>query len=210
MKLLQAEFFRIFKKRENIIKLVISIILVILAFQFFNISGRYAESFNYPPVGDFFHNLIPLMNLNAVVSYGYPLIILLLSLFFIIKEPKNLNQFVLLMALQMFLRGLFYSMTHLGAPAARLDDFTQIGMIKTLDFTKDLFYSGHVAVPFLGFLIAKNRITKILCLLASIIMGFAVLAMHVHYSIDVFAAFFIAFGLYYATNKYLKSFIETK
>ena len=205
----KSEAYRLFRKRRNLIRLVASNLLLILAFQFFGISGRYAESFQSAPVGDWFHDLIPLMNLNFLVSYGYPLFILLLSLFFVIEEPKNLNAFVLMMALCMILRGLFYSMTHLGAPAARLDDYTNIGGASSLNFTQDLFFSGHVAIPFLGFLIAQNRRAKALSLTTSILMAFGVLAMHTHYSIDVFGAYFIAFGLYYAINKYLGRYIAT-
>jgi len=101
-------------------------------------------------------------------------------------------------------------MTHLGAPAIRLDDFTQIGAIKTLDFTKDLFFSGHIAIPLVGFLLIKNKKVKIISLIAAIAMSFGVLAMHVHYSIDVFAAPFIVFGIYYLINKYLNKYTETK
>lgn len=204
------EFFRIFKKKENLIKLIISLIILFVAFQLFNITGKYAESQNAPALGDWIHDHLHVIDLNWLVSWGYPVIITLLSLFFIIKEPKNINKFVIMVSAMMIIRGLFYSMTHLGAPLIRIDDVTDIAGIKTLDYTKDLFFSGHISVPFLGFLIAKNKKVKALSLLASIIMGFGVLAMHVHYSIDVFGGYFIVFGMFYIINKYLGKYIETK
>ncbi len=65
-----------------------------------------------------------------------------------------------------------------------------------MDFKNDLFFSGHTAVPFLGFLLFKNRKVKYTFLGASIIMAITVLLMHVHYSIDVFSAFFITYGTF--------------
>jgi hypothetical protein len=208
-KLANSETARILHKKATLMKLIPNIVILIIAFKIFGVLGRYAESFSYPAQGDFFHDLIPLMPLNPLVSYGYPLILLLLSLYFVLGEPAYLNSFVFMVAILIIVRSLFFSMTHLGAPAVRIDDFTEIGTMKTLNFTKDLFFSGHLAVPFLGFLIVKNKTARVLCLLASALMGFGVLAMHTHYSIDVFAAPFVTFGLFWLTNKYLGRYLKT-
>ena len=41
-------------------------------------------------------------------------------------------------------------------------------------------------------------------LASSIILGITVLLMHVHYSIDVFSAYFIVYGIYVLGNKFLR------
>ena len=66
-----------------------------------------------------------------------------------------------------------------------------LGNIEIINFTKDLFFSGHVSFAFLGYLLLrKEKIIGYLLLASSIFMSFAVLAMHLHYTIDVVAAFF--------------------
>jgi len=60
--------------------------------------------------------------------------------------------------------------------------------------TKDLFFSGHTATLFLLFLLAENKALKITFLIFTIIVGTAVLLQHVHYSIDVFMAPFVAYS----------------
>ena len=71
--------------------------------------------------------------------------------------------------------------------------------------TKDLFFSGHTAAMFLMFLCLKKRTDKILALLATIIIGIAVLIQHVHYTIDVIMAPFITYFLWIGSKKIVTS-----
>lgn len=67
--------------------------------------------------------------------------------------------------------------------------------------TKDLFFSGHTGTLFLVFLLAENKTMKTIFLILTIMVGSAVLLQHVHYSVDVFVAPFVAFGSYKIINK---------
>lgn len=60
--------------------------------------------------------------------------------------------------------------------------------------TKDLFFSGHTGTLFLLFLLVENKYLKTIFLAATILVGSAVLLQHVHYSVDVFVAPFVAYG----------------
>lgn len=60
--------------------------------------------------------------------------------------------------------------------------------------TKDLFFSGHTSTLFLLFLVAPGRVWKAVFLTCSLMVAGAVVLQHVHYTIDVFAAPFFAFG----------------
>jgi hypothetical protein len=59
-------------------------------------------------------------------------------------------------------------------------------------FSKDLFFSGHTATLFLFFLAAPWRLGRRLLLIATMLVGLAVLVQHVHWTIDVLAAPFFA------------------
>jgi len=72
--------------------------------------------------------------------------------------------------------------------------------------TKDLFFSGHTATLFLLFLLTKNKILKIIFLMSAVTVGIAVLLQHVHYSIDVFIAPFVAYSAFkIITNLHIKN-----
>ena len=71
--------------------------------------------------------------------------------------------------------------------------------------TKDLFFSGHTASMFLMFLCLKKRTDKILALLATIIIGIAVLLQHVHYTMDVVMAPVITYFLWIGSKKIVAS-----
>ena len=55
-------------------------------------------------------------------------------------------------------------------------------------FQKDLFFSGHTATIFLFYLAAPWRVGRPLLLVATVLVGLAVLVQHVHWTVDVLAA----------------------
>ncbi len=59
---------------------------------------------------------------------------------------------------------------------------------------KDLFFSGHTAIVFLCALASRRRAWKAVCLAATVAVAVGVILQHVHYSADVFAAPFFAYG----------------
>jgi len=59
--------------------------------------------------------------------------------------------------------------------------------------TKDLFFSGHTSFMFLMYLVCNTKI-KPLFLLFTFLVGTCVLLQHVHYTVDVLVAPFIAYG----------------
>jgi len=67
--------------------------------------------------------------------------------------------------------------------------------------TKDLFFSGHVSTMFLFFLAMPHRSLKYFFLVATVLVSVFILLQHVHYSIDVIAAPFVAWISYRLVQK---------
>ncbi|MES2003431.1 MAG: phosphatase PAP2-related protein [Bacteroidota bacterium] len=67
--------------------------------------------------------------------------------------------------------------------------------------TKDLFYSGHTATQFLIFLCLHKKTDKLIALFSTITVAALVLVQHVHYTIDVLAAFVITYFVYLLGKK---------
>lgn len=59
--------------------------------------------------------------------------------------------------------------------------------------TKDLFFSGHTSTLFLLFLTAQGKWLRTVFLVCTIAVGIAVLVQHVHWTVDVLVAPFIAY-----------------
>ncbi len=96
-------------------------------------------------------------------------------------------------------RAVFISLTHVGIhPEAIVPGLGFFDGIYTyLNFQTGLFFSGHTGLPFLVALIFWDmpRVRYILLTL-SFTFAAAVLLAHIHYSIDVFAAPFMAYGIF--------------
>ena len=61
-------------------------------------------------------------------------------------------------------------------------------------FTKDLFYSGHVATAFLFVLAVRGSRWRAFFVVATVLIAIGVMLQHVHWSVDVIAAPFAAFA----------------
>jgi ABC-type xylose transport system permease subunit len=58
---------------------------------------------------------------------------------------------------------------------------------------KGMFFSGHTGSAFTQFFFEKNSILRRIHFAMAFLQAFSLLASHSHYSIDVFAAFFVAY-----------------
>jgi hypothetical protein len=67
---------------------------------------------------------------------------------------------------------------------------------KQVFVSKDLFFSGHIAILSLLCFVVLHKYVKAWTVLATITVGTLILWQHVHYSLDVFAAPFVSFAAY--------------
>ncbi len=174
----------------------ISLIFFILANIASFLASRYVDKITTVEVPDLILNLIPVLDLNFLFVYGFLAVIIIIISYVIFFRVKNSYKVLLQFSLLILVRSFFIILTHVGQPLeARAITGSPI-FFQFLNFRNDLFFSGHAAIPFMAFLLFRKEKIGIFFLAMSIILAITVLFLHIHYSIDVFGAFFITYGTY--------------
>ncbi len=150
-------------------------------------------------VNDLILDFLPVVNLDFIYLQG-AIALILVTIFLGFYRPQRLPFLLKTIGLFILIRSFFITLTHLSLPLPGLEVATYAplgGLTRFLSSGNDLFFSGHTGFPFLLALIFwRDRLLRFLFLGASLIFGAAMLLAHVHYSIDVFAAFFITYAVY--------------
>lgn len=119
-----------------------------------------------------------------------------LTLILLFLMPRYLPFGMKAIALLTVVRGAFINMTHLGI----YPDAIPITSLAT--FGGDLFFSGHVGASIIAALIFwAIKPLRYFFFLTAVVFGAGALLGHYHYTIDVFAAPFIAYGVFVIANK---------
>ncbi len=138
---------------------------------------------------------IPTFDVEIIFIYGAILFVLFLVIV-LLKEPRQIPFIVKSIALFVFIRAIFISLTHIGFIPEQPAMTTNI-ILRNLMFGADYFFSGHTGLPFLMALSYwGSKHLRNIFLAVSIIFGASALLGHYHYSIDVFAAFFISYSIF--------------
>ena len=179
--------------------LALSIIIQIVLGRF---SSRVA--IDAAPVRDIFLDNLPLIDLDSIIVGGAMALWVFVWALLILR-PRYLIFSTKAIALYIISRAFFFSLTHIGPyplqyfPGPHNRGY---GLYHLVTFQGNFFYSGHTAFPFLLALIFwDNKYLRYLFLGLAVFFGASVLLAHVHYSIDVFAAPFIVYGMYVITAK---------
>ena len=167
-------------------------------------ANAYALSYLLRPtshyVGDLLLDNLPVVNLNIIIVEGALIAIVVGALYLTIYRPRYILFAIKALALLIATRAIFISLTHVGIyPGAVAPEATGLfdSIYRYFHFQTGLFFSGHTSTPFLAALIFWDRMPERTVFLAlSVIFGASVLLAHVHYSIDVFAAPFMAYGVF--------------
>ncbi len=190
-------------KREFIVEVMVGLFFLtagIVATYYANIfTTAHASSV----VTDVILDNLPVINVNFIFTDGASIFFVILFLL-ALREPRRLPFMLKSIALFILIRSVFMMLTHYAPP--EVHSYLDIsGFLYRLSSGDDLFFSAHAGLPFmLAFVFWDETILRYFFLVCSAIGAGAVLLGHLHYSIDVFSAFFIAFGIFHITKHIFK------
>jgi hypothetical protein len=202
---------RIIKKHRDLWSQRIFFNSLFIGFSFFllslainHISSIYVDKKAGSYVQDILLDNLPVVNVDFIINEGVFLFGIIVVLFLIV-HPKYFPFTLKSLALFIFIRSIFTTFTHLG-PAPSQTYLDPDDILIRINAGKDMFFSGHTGMPFLLALIFwDNKLMRYLSILASAVFGISVLLGHVHYSIDVFAAYFITYAIFNIALKVFKN-----
>ena len=202
-----------FWTRERILSFIKGVLLFIIALVLEGFADAYVSRLNGLSVDDLILSHIPAIDIDPVIIIA-PLLLTFLILVLLILKPRYVNFTIKSLAVFIIVRSFFISLTHLGIDPHQLQfdtDSIGFGLYNILYNTKgDFFFSGHTGIPFLMALIFwDERMWRYVFLGASVLLGISVLLAHIHYSIDVFAAPFMAYGIFSISRFFFKESFES-
>ena len=184
--------------RAYLISLMLGFAVLIGAYIVNHFASVINDSYVYVSVGDFILDKIPTYNMEFFFTWGIYGLMAICFFYPVLFKPEIVPFGLKTFGLLILLRCGFINLTNIGPPEGFYYDGVIMGgsVLSDLLFKNDLFFSGHTAYPYLGFLLFRESRLRWFLLFGSIVMAATVLLMHVHYSIDVFAAYFITYGTY--------------
>lgn len=162
-------------------------------------AGIYATERASNYVTDIILSNIPVWNVDLFFVYGTFFAIALVA-FLVALKLKWIPFVASSLGLFYCVRSAFITLTHIG-PFPERATFDVGYVIGTFLAGNDLFFSGHTGAPFLLALIFWNfKHLRYLFLALSVFFAAIVLLGHLHYTIDVAAAYFITYSIFHAAK----------
>lgn len=182
------------------LSVIVGVLMLFLGFFINYYANVYANLRANNSVSDIILDNIPVFNVNFVFFEGAFLFWVFVGAL-LAHEPKKIPFILKSVAVFMLIRSVFIMMTHVATPPNHsfLDPEK---FFLYITGGNDMFFSSHTGLPFLMALeFWENKILRNVFLVCTFIFGLSVLLGHLHYSIDVFAALFIAFGIFHISIK---------
>jgi hypothetical protein len=192
--------------KRRMMSLVLSLVALAFAFGVNFYAVTYVNANASGSVTDLILSNTRVYDLDGIFVNGAMTLVLFIALV-CLWEPKRIPFTIKTISLFIIIRSIFITLTHIGAfpthilidPGTErfLQDLMGQKLFSSLFLGNDFFFSGHTGLPFLmAFLYYDNKWLRWIFIATSIFFGVVVLLTHLHYSIDVLSAFFIAYGIY--------------
>ena len=168
-----------------------------LVVQFF--VSDYVNSLPSLPVTDLILSNTRVYDVGGIFVYG-SVILFFIVLFVLIKKLNCMPFAMKSLALFTLIRSAFVTLTHISAFPTHIiinSSFFTDKFFNPIFTGNDLFFSGHTGLPFLlALMFWKHKNLRIVFLGFSVVFAIVVLLGHIHYSIDVFSAYFITYSIF--------------
>ncbi len=201
---LSGKYKAAFRQRGFVFSLISAILLVLVGAIVTYFAIIYVNIKASNPVTDIVLSNTPVMDVDGIFVWG-PIIFWIAIGLHLLFEPKKMPFTLKSVALFVLIRSAFISMTHIGPFPTHAVINSSGGFLSVFTTGNDFFFSSHTGLPFLmAFVFWDNKYLRYFCIAASIFFGTIVLLGHLHYSIDVFAAFFITYTIFIIAGKLFK------
>ncbi|MDA8085687.1 MAG: phosphatase PAP2-related protein [Nitrospiraceae bacterium] len=178
-----------------------SILFLIFSLFINYLANIYATVHASNSVTDLFLSNLPVINVYLVFYQGFILLSAFIA-FLLVREPAKISFVVKSISIFILIRAFFLTLTHIGAPRLPYHP-DQDGLLSDFTSGEDMFFSMHTGLPFLmALMFWENRRLKYLFIAAAFVFGAGVLVGHLHYSIDVFAAPFMAYSIFCLVQRF--------
>ena len=187
--------------------LIVALALLGISFIAYHFASSYALIYSTRPtstfVGDLLLDNLPIIDLNFIIIEVALFSVVAGVAYVVFYRPRYILFSLKALALFNITRAFFVSLTHMGIYPGQIEPGVGIfdGIYLYFNFQTGFFFSAHTGLPFLFALIFwKEPIVRNIFLAMSFTFAVAVLFAHIHYSIDVFAAPFMAYGIFRAAK----------
>ncbi len=206
------EHYRVISHDKGIFwNIVLSVALFALSVYATMTAYNYTQTAKSLVVNDLILDHIPTLNVQFLFFGGIAFLIIV-PLIIAFLDPRKLPFGLEVTAIFFLIRAFFMVLTHVAPPNIQYYHYFASApaaanhaaqALFSVSSGTDMFFSGHTGYPFLlALMLWKTKWLRNLFLGFSVLMAATVLFGHLHYSIDVFAAYFIAYGVFRMSKRY--------
>ena len=205
MEIISKEHKSFFTNRRFITSLVVGFVFLAVALVVNYYASVYATDRASNYVNDIILSNIPVFDVDQIFVFG-PFVFWAIIAVFCFHKPQRIPFTAKSIALFIIIRAGFVTLTHVGPFPTEIPINYNSDWIWWTSQGGDLFFSAHTGLPYLMALVfgVLNKWFFYVFTATAAFFGAVVLLGHLHYSIDVAAAFFITYSIYHIAIRWFK------